>query len=115
MRTSSRPRPVFHPCVLTTRGGIGLELVRIIHSAVRAQVVIRIQASPVGHKGPAEEDDAANPAKRRRSMLARCGPLANSLEELAGVKREEDHSSILIDMQQVSRPAIAQGRKGAPW
>lgn len=113
-RASSSPLPL----IVNTHGwnaGLGLELVRVIHAAVRPQLVIRIfDSSQVDQKAAAAEDWAgANPAKRRRSMLNRCGPLAHSLEAMAGVRGEEEsQASVLVDVQQVSRQKAAiPGRK----
>lgn len=102
------------PLVVNTHGwntGLGLELVRAIHGAVRPQLVLRLQPLTDRSAGtwsdwrrlPVEDESAGGPpSKRRRSMLARCGPLAQGLDAAAGVARE-DHSSVLVDMQQVPR------------
>jgi len=103
LRSGDTPLP---PLVVNTHGwsqGLGLEFTRAILSIVRPQLIVRIGAdleTPREVLNYREEHDSAQPpAKRRRTRLARYGPLAVSLGEAAGGSLDERAPSVLVDVR----------------
>lgn len=98
------------PLVVNSHGwvtGLGLELIRIVHVVVRPQVVIRMStlASPQP-AGTAQEGSGSapnSPAKRKRSMLAKCGPMAHGLELATCAGFMDPHDYVLVDTKPMSK------------
>ncbi|CAK0843708.1 unnamed protein product [Prorocentrum cordatum] len=96
------------PLVVNSHGwvtGLGLELVQVLLGIVQAQLVIRIQ-SPSSSQAPPLGDAAAEGhgtglQRRRRTALARCGPLALALGE-AALASEEPRSSVVVDVDSLA-------------
>lgn len=113
LRKDDAPLP---PLVVNTHGwslGFGLELVRTVVGIVSPQLILRIGAEDEGERqvrrrGPkAITPPMPPPAKRRRTRLARCGPLAVTLAEAAGGGLEGKPPAALVDL-----PSQASKKRG---
>merc|ERR1740129_2449153 len=107
------------PLIVNTHGwdtGLGLELTRTILGMVRARLLVRlVDASDVAKQAAAEaaaatiqvgevddddEDGAvqAPPFKRRRTRLARCGPVSLALAATASNKTWDRSDCVLVEV-----------------
>lgn len=119
------------PLVINTHGwvtGMGIELVRTILAITRPQLVLRIQsespqatiptrssseaAKHSSQTGTAQNADAPL-AKRRRSALARCGPLALALEAAGEAPCSDGSPCVLVELASASSKSSANASKPA--
>mmetsp|Transcript_65900 Transcript_65900/g.213200 ORF Transcript_65900/g.213200 Transcript_65900/m.213200 type:complete len:621 (+) Transcript_65900:66-1928(+) len=100
------------PLVVNSHGwltGLGLELVHAVLRAVRPQLVIRIGGTVVALEEDSAADDSGFTLKRKRSLLARCGPLTQGLLE-ASARAEEEAPSVLVDVESIAKSSSSTVR-----
>eukprot|EP00929_Paragymnodinium_shiwhaense_P054966 TRINITY_DN27568_c0_g1_i1.p1 TRINITY_DN27568_c0_g1~~TRINITY_DN27568_c0_g1_i1.p1 ORF type:complete len:712 (+),score=159.60 TRINITY_DN27568_c0_g1_i1:255-2138(+) len=97
------------PLLVNTHGwvaGLGVELTRSIIAVTKPQLLLHIKGfKKFGHfvakrEGPEGENNP--PAKRRRSALARTGPLALALDDAADAEVTAGHSCVIVDLDSVA-------------
>lgn len=96
------------PLIVNTHGwatGFGLELVRMILGITRAQLVVRIRsAANASTESAADATPTEPPAKRQRTSLSRCGPMALELDGAAAL---DEADSILPGIFVTLEPAVS--------
>mmetsp|Transcript_65901 Transcript_65901/g.213210 ORF Transcript_65901/g.213210 Transcript_65901/m.213210 type:complete len:625 (+) Transcript_65901:66-1940(+) len=100
------------PLVVNSHGwltGLGLELVHAVLRAVRPQLVIRIRGNSVALVEDLAANDSGLTLKRKRSLLARCGPLTQGLLE-ASPRAEEEAPSVLVDVESIAKSSSSEAK-----